>query len=268
MTQQENGIQALLEVMRQLRDPEKGCPWGLKQAYETIVPYTLEEAYEVADAIEKGDLQELKEELGDPLFQVVFYSQIAAEQGVFDFAQVAESITGKMRRRHPHVFSDAESGDEHSLRRAWEEAKATERAGKTRPDATQLAGVARALPALLRAHKLQKRAADAGFDWPDPQGALDKTREEVAEVEQAAAGLDREHLEEELGDLLFALVNVVRLYGFQAEHALRRANDKFERRFRRMEQLLREQGETELAGLSLEQLEDAWNRVKQEERAE
>jgi len=261
-----SSIDNLLEVMARLRDPQHGCPWDLKQTYETIVPYTLEEAYEVADAIEQGDLQELQEELGDLLFQVVFYSQIAREQGVFDFEQVATGITEKMLRRHPHVFEGAGVEDEHSLRRAWEKSKAGERSGKAHGDASQLAGVARALPALLRAHKLQKRAADVGFDWPDPQGALDKTREEMAEVEQAAAGSDRNHLEEELGDLLFALVNVVRLYGFQAEQALRRANDKFERRFRRMESLLLERGQEELSGLSLDQWEDTWGQVKLEDK--
>jgi MazG family protein len=261
-----SSIDRLLQIMARLRDPESGCPWDLKQTYQTIVPYTLEEAYEVADAIEHGDLQHLREELGDLLFQVVFYCQIAREQNAFDFEQVAAGIADKMLRRHPHVFGDAEFEDEHSLRLAWEEAKAAERSGKAQVDSSQLAGVAHALPALLRAHKLQRRAADVGFDWPDAQGALDKTREEIGEVAQAAQGQDPEHLEEELGDLLFALVNVVRLYGFQAEHALRRANDKFERRFRRMEASLRESGVDDLTRLSLDELDAAWERVKREEK--
>jgi MazG family protein len=262
-----SSLDRLLQIMARLRDPENGCPWDLKQTYRTIVPYTLEEAYEVADAIEHGDLQQLREELGDLLFQVVFYCQIAREQGAFDFDQVAAGIADKMLRRHPHVFGDADFEDEHSLRLAWEEAKAEERSGKAQADPSRLAGVARALPALLRAHKLQRRAADVGFDWPDPRGALEKTGEEIAEVAHAAQTQDREHLEEELGDLLFALVNVVRLYGFQAEHALRRANDKFERRFRRMESLLGEAGAGDLSGLSLDRLEEAWERVKREERS-
>jgi MazG family protein len=258
----------LLQIMAQLRDPEKGCPWDLKQTYATIVPYTLEEAYEVADAIEQGDMAELRDELGDLLFQVVFYSQIAREEGHFDFEQVAAGICEKMLRRHPHVFADAQFDDEHSLRRAWEETKAAERAAKQeQTDPSQLAGVTRALPALLRAHKLQKKAAEVGFDWPDVSGAFDKTHEEIAEVEQALQQGDPEHLEEELGDLLFAMVNIVRLLGFKAEHSLRRANDKFERRFRRMEQLLSADGQNDLKCLDLDTLEAAWEAAKREEKA-
>jgi len=255
----------LLELMQRLRDPQAGCPWDRQQTYQSIVPYTLEEAYEVADSIEKGDLAELKEELGDLLFQIVFYCQIAREQGVFDFEQVAAAIVAKMIRRHPHVFGDASVEDLDALRQAWEAAKAEERSLKPDDDNSQLAGVARGLPALLRAHKLQKRAADVGFDWPGVEGALDKTREEIDEVQAAAATLSRTGLEEELGDLLFALVNVVRLYGFDAETVLRRANDKFERRFRRMESLLGQENPGELSRFSLDELENAWQRVKREE---
>jgi len=262
-----SSIDKLLKVMAQLRDPQTGCPWDIKQTYATIVPYTLEEAYEVADAIERGDMHELREELGDLLFQVVFYSQIAKEEGHFDFEQVAAGITEKMLRRHPHVFSDAEYENDESLRQAWERIKAEERAGKAKaPDRSALAGVALGLPALMRAHKLQKRAADVGFDWPDVSGAFDKTREEIDEVQQALAGSDPDHLEEELGDLLFAMVNVVRLLGFKAEHSMRRANAKFERRFRHMERWLAERGQSDLEALSLDEMETAWEAVKQLEK--
>ncbi len=261
-----SSIDQLLQIMAQLRDPERGCPWDLKQTYATIVPYTLEEAYEVADAIEREDMAELRDELGDLLFQVVFYSQIAREEGHFDFEQVAAGICEKMLRRHPHVFADAQFENEEDLHRAWEKAKLAERAGKQEhSDDSQMAGVTKALPALLRAQKLQKKAADVSFDWPDVGGAFDKTREEIAEVEDALEQGDREHLEEELGDLLFAIVNIIRLLGFQAEHSLRKANDKFERRFRRMERLLSEQGHPELGNLELDAMETAWEQVKLEE---
>ena len=262
-----SSIDRLLQIMAQLRDPQSGCPWDIKQSYASIVPYTLEEAYEVADAIERGDMHELREELGDLLFQVVFYSQIAKEEGHFDFEQVAAGIAEKMLRRHPHVFSDAEYENDAALREAWEKIKAEERAAKDKqPDNSALAGVAMGLPALMRAHKLQKRAADVGFDWPDARGAFDKTREEIDEVQQALEGSDPDHLEEELGDLMFALVNVVRLLGFKAEHSMRRANAKFERRFREMEQWLAQQGNDDLSALSLDQLEAAWEAVKQQEK--
>ena len=262
-----SSIDRLLQIMAQLRDPQSGCPWDIKQSYASIVPYTLEEAYEVADAIERGDMHELREELGDLLFQVVFYSQIAKEEGHFDFEQVAAGIAEKMLRRHPHVFSDAEYENDAALREAWEKIKAEERAAKDKlPDNSALAGVALGLPALMRAHKLQKRAADVGFDWPDARGAFDKTREEIDEVQQALEGSDPDHLEEELGDLMFALVNVVRLLGFKAEHSMRRANAKFERRFREMEQWLAQQGNDDLSALPLDQLEAAWEAVKQQEK--
>lgn len=264
-----SSVDRLLAIMGRLRDPEAGCPWDLKQTYSSIVPYTLEEAYEVADAIERGDMAELRDELGDLLFQVVFYSQIAREEGYFDFEQVAAGICEKMLRRHPHVFGDAQFGDEQALRQAWEASKAAERAHKQEGvDSSQLAGVTRALPALMRAHKLQKKAADVGFDWPEVGGALDKAREEIAEVEQALQEGDPRHLEEELGDLMLAMVNVVRQLGFNAEHSLRRANDKFERRFRRMEQLLAVEDSRDLEALDLDTMEAAWEAVKQEEKAQ
>lgn len=261
-------IDHLLQIMARLRDPQHGCPWDLKQTFASIVPYTLEEAYEVADAIERNDMAELRDELGDLLFQVVFYSRMAEEQGQFDFEQVAAGICDKMLRRHPHVFGDAERSDDEALRQAWENSKAAERQARGQAaDTGQLAGVTLGLPALMRAHKLQKRAADVGFDWPQAQGALDKVREEIDEVQQAMPGDDAGHLEEELGDLLFAMVNLVRLLGMQSEHTLRRANAKFERRFRRMEALLQESGRSDQGQPTLEQWEATWQAVKREEES-
>ncbi len=256
-------IQQLLEIMARLRDRKTGCPWDLKQTFSTIVPYTLEEAYEVADSIQRGDMRELRDELGDLLFQVVFYSQIAREEGHFDFNDVARGICEKMIRRHPHVFGDAEYGDEQQLRQAWEQQKAVERAERNSTAVTsQMDGVARALPALIRAEKLQKRAARVGFDWPDAQGALDKVHEEVEEVQEEMGQRDQDRLQDEIGDLLFAMVNLLRLLGLDAEQTLSRANEKFERRFRAMEKALYEAGHADLLELSLETMDAAWERVK------
>jgi MazG family protein len=260
-------VQRLLTIMARLRDPEDGCPWDRRQTYATIVPYTLEEAYEVADAIQRGDMRELRDELGDLLFQIVFYSQIAGEEGRFDFQDVAEGICDKMIRRHPHVFADAKVTDEAQLRQAWEQNKAEERAGRGQAaEASQMDGVARALPALIRAEKLQKRAARVGFDWPDARGAFDKVREELDEVEAEVATIDPDRLQAELGDLLFAMVNVIRLLGMDAEQTLSRANEKFERRFRAMEAQLRNAGLQDLRELSLEALDAAWEQVKEAEK--
>jgi MazG family protein len=259
-------VQRLLTIMARLRDPEGGCPWDRRQTYATIVPYTLEEAYEVADAIQRSDMRELRDELGDLLFQIVFYSQIAREEGHFDFQDVAQGICDKMVRRHPHVFADAQITNEAELRQAWEHNKAEERAAKRQAaEASQMDGVARALPALIRAEKLQKRAARVGFDWPDAQGAFDKVREELDEVEAEAEGSDADRLQAELGDLLFAMVNVIRLLGMDAEQTLSLANEKFERRFRAMETQLRDAGRQDLQELSLEALDAAWERVKEAE---
>ena len=260
-------MRELVKIMAQLRDPDHGCPWDQRQTYESIVPYTLEEAYEVADAIQRGDMQELRDELGDLLFQTVFYSQIAEEQGHFDFNAVARGICDKMIRRHPHVFGGARYDDDAALRQAWEQQKAAERA--TRNDASvdsQMDGVARALPALIRAEKLQKRAAQVGFDWPDAVGAFAKTREEFDEVEAELRADDPDRLQDELGDMLFAMVNVVRLLGFDAEQVLSRANEKFERRFRRMEELQSAAQRDGLEQLSLDELEALWERAKTDER--
>ncbi|MGB5743130.1 MAG: nucleoside triphosphate pyrophosphohydrolase [Sedimenticolaceae bacterium] len=260
-------VQRLLTIMARLRDPEGGCPWDRRQTYATIVPYTLEEAYEVADAIQRGDMRELRDELGDLLFQIVFYSQIAREEGQFDFHDVAQGICDKMVRRHPHVFADAKVTDEAQLRQAWEQNKAEERAGRHQAaEASQMDGVARALPALIRAEKLQKRAARVGFDWPDARGAFDKVREELDEVEAEVATIDPDRLQAELGDLLFAMVNVIRLLGMDAEQTLSRANEKFERRFRAMETLLGNSGRQDLRELSLEALDAAWEQVKEAEK--
>jgi len=254
----------LLEIMSQLRDPQTGCPWDRKQTYKTIVPYTLEEAYEVADAIERNDFDELKSELGDLLFQVVFYSQIASEEGRFTFDDVAAGIADKMHRRHPHVFADANFETEEQLGSAWEAIKAQER--NEQADMSALAGVTKGLPALMRAQKLTKKASKVGFDWPDPEGAFDKMVEEVAEVREAWASGDRDHLADELGDILFVMTNIIRKLGFESEEIMRAANNKFERRFRAMELHLAEQGYADLTQLQLEQMEAAWQAIKKVEK--
>ena len=239
-------IDRLLTIMAQLRTPDTGCPWDIEQTFATIAPYTIEEAYEVADAIERNDLHALKDELGDLLFQVVFHARMAEEAGHFDFEAVADAISEKMLRRHPHVFGDAEKPD-------WEGIKAAEREGKG--DGSALAGVALGLPALLRAEKIQKRAARTGFDWPDPSGAKAKIFEEVQEVEDAGSA---DELEDEFGDLLFAVVNWARKHGVDPEAALRRANGKFESRFRAMEAV----ADAEFTSLNLDQMEALWQQVK------
>lgn len=218
-------INRLRSIMTRLRDPETGCEWDSVQTFATIAPYTIEEAYEVADAIERGDLDDIRDELGDLLLQVVFHSRIAEETGAFDFDDVATAISDKMERRHPHIFGGASDGGHHW----WEEMKASERSAKGHDSAID--GVAVGLPALLRAEKLQKRAARTGFDWPDPSGARAKIDEELAEVETAADDTRAE----EIGDLLFAVVNWARKLQIDPEAALRAANAKFERRFRAME---------------------------------
>ena len=242
----QRSIDQLLEIMAQLRHPEKGCPWDVEQSFATIAPYTIEEAYEVADAIERNDLAALKDELGDLLFQVVFHARMAEEAGHFGFDDVATAISDKMLRRHPHVFGSAEKPD-------WEGIKALEREGNA--DASALGGVALGLPALLRAEKIQKRAARTGFDWPDAEGAKAKIFEEIAEVEAAA---DQDAREDEIGDLLFAVVNWARKIDIDPEAALRRATAKFDRRFRAMESMA---GEA-FSGLDLEAMEALWQQAK------
>ena len=244
----------LLRIMATLRDPVSGCEWDRAQRFETIVPHTIEEAYEVADAVARGDLADIRDELGDLLFQVVFQARIAEEAGQFDFDQVARSIADKLEARHPHIFGDAEMPGGMREER-WEALKAEERAAKGAESA--LDGVAVALPALMRAEKLQKRASRTGFDWPDPEGPRAKVVEEMDEL--AAASADER--ETEAGDLLFAAVNLVRAYGIKPEDALRAANAKFERRFRAMEDL----AEGTFADRSLDEQEALWQQVKREE---
>lgn len=244
-----SNIERLVAIMARLRDPKTGCEWDTVQTFETIAPYTIEEAYEVADACQRGDMADLKDELGDLLLQVVFHSRMAEEAGSFALPDVVAAISDKMERRHPHIFLGAAEGG-HDL---WEQIKAEERGSKGAESA--LDGVAIALPALLRAEKLQKRAARTGFDWPDPDGARAKIDEELAEVEAAASKAERE---EEIGDLLFAVVNWSRKLGIDPEAALRAANGKFERRFRAMEAAIQ-------PGADLEVLEALWQDVKASE---
>ncbi|WP_313459692.1 nucleoside triphosphate pyrophosphohydrolase [Pseudomonas sp.] len=264
----------LLHLMARLRDPQYGCPWDLKQNYASIVPHTLEEAYEVADTIERGDFEHLQGELGDLLFQVVYYSQLAREEGRFEFAGVIDGITRKLIRRHPHVFPtgelyaplDTPSLSEAQVKSRWEEIKAQERAEKTTPEQLSLLDdVPAALPALARAAKLQKRAATVGFDWPAALPVLDKVREELDEVLQAMADNDADALEDEVGDLLFAAVNLARHLKQDPEHALRRANRKFERRFRFIEQALRDSGRA-IEHCDLDALDALWSEAKRQEK--
>jgi ATP diphosphatase len=240
----------LIGIMARLRDPETGCPWDVAQTFATIAPYTIEEAYEVAEACETGDLPALKDELGDLLLQVVFHARMAEEQGAFVFADVADAISAKMERRHPHVFGNAPRDRGHAQ---WETIKAEER--RATPDPSALAGVASALPALMRAEKLQKRAARTGFDWPDAGGAREKILEELDEVAAADGTVAQE---EEIGDLLFSVVNYARKLGIDPETALRRANTKFDRRFRAMEQA----AGNAFPDLSLAAKEELWQAAK------
>lgn len=247
-------ITPLVEIMARLRDPDNGCPWDVKQSFATIAPYTIEEAYEVADAIERDDMAALKDELGDLLLQPVYHARMAEEAGLFGLSDVIQSICDKMIRRHPHVF-----GDEGAQSPGWEEIKAAER-GTSQQDASVLAGVAINLPALLRAEKLQKRAARTGFDWPDSDGVYAKIDEELAEVKAARTSAE---MSEEIGDLLFAVVSLARHLKVDAEEALRSANMKFERRFRAMEA----EGGGDFARLDLDAKEELWRRVKRAEKS-
>ncbi len=262
------GITRLLEIMVRLRDPAAGCPWDIEQSFDSIAPYTIEEAYEVADAIEQGDMAALREELGDLLFQVVFHARVAEEAGDFDFDAIAQSISDKMVRRHPHVFGAAKATSVAAQNEAWEAHKAAERHAKAEsaPDArpSVLDGLVGALPALTRAVKLQRRAARVGFDWPEPLQVLNKIHEEIKELRKEivnGAGIDR--VRDELGDLLFALVNLGRHMDIDPETALRHGNAKFERRFRALEARFAARGRP-MEEASLEELEAAWQSVKAE----
>lgn len=257
----------LLAIMARLRDPERGCPWDVQQDFSSIAAYTIEEAYEVADAIDRQDWADLRDELGDLLLQVVFHAQMAQERGLFDFADVAHAISAKMQRRHPHVFGDVRYADPDEQKRAWESIKASERAGKGEAvDHSALAGISAGLPEWKRALKLQQRAADTGFEWTDPQPVLAKLAEEVDEVRaEFADGADPARLEDEIGDVLFVTANLARHAGVDFSRALRHANAKFERRFRLMEQLAAGDG-VEFAQQTLAAQEQLWQRAKATER--
>ncbi len=259
------GIERLLEIMRRLRDPETGCPWDIEQDFASIAPYTIEEAYEVADAIEREAWDELKGELGDLLFQSVFHAQMAEEAGHFTFQDVVRTMADKMVARHPHVFGD-ESRDKSAEQqtRDWEAIKAAERAEKAQKGT--LEGVAANLPALLRAWKLQKRAARVGFDWPDASHVLDKIVEEAKELEAARDRKSHDEIEEEFGDLLFVMANLARHLGVEPEQALRRTNAKFIRRFEAVERKLAERGRTPEQS-DLAEMDALWDEVKAEEKA-
>jgi MazG family protein len=262
-------IDRLLTIMSRLRDPQAGCPWDLKQTFRTIAPYTIEEAYEVADAIERDDLKSLRDELGDLLFQVVFHSQMANEQGAFGFDDVVNAICDKMERRHPHVFGDAKIETAEAQTIAWDELKRRERAANAD---SILADVPLGLPALTRANKLGKRAAEVGFEWPDTYGALDKVAEEIEEIRAELKGEpngepngkpDLNAISNEIGDLLFSLVNVCRYLKIDPETSLRHANAKFERRFRYIEQRLQAQGKKP-EEVTLEEMDALWEEGKKE----
>jgi len=271
----------LLYLMSRLRDPENGCPWDLKQSFESILPHTLEEAYEVADAIEKQDYDHLKEELGDLLFQVIFYSQLGKEQQYFDFHQIIDTLVSKLVRRHPHVFPSGELRSENNdtpltdeqIKGRWEAIKQQERDEKAKQQGSDaientsvLADIPLALPAIQRAEKLQKRAATVGFDWPEPEQVLDKIEEEIGELREAMAQGDHSHIEDELGDVMFAMVNLARHVNVKPELAVRSTNAKFERRFQYIESHLQLQGRS-IESASLEEMETLWQQAKKLEKS-
>jgi MazG family protein len=253
-------IQKLLDIMAALRDPQTGCPWDVEQDFRSIAPYTIEEAYEVADAIDRQDLQVLREELGDLLLQVVFHARMAEEIGEFHFGDVVDSIATKLVRRHPHVFGDERIDSAAAQRVAWEASKAEERRGAAGGTDSVLAGVALSLPSLARAAKLGRRAASVGFDWPDRAGVAAKVREELGELESAGTA-DPRRVEEEIGDLLFTVANLARHANVDPEEALRHANRKFERRFRHVEKQVRESGR-DWTTFSAAELDALWNGAK------
>lgn len=255
-------IGTLLEIMARLRDPEDGCPWDREQTLRSIAPYTIEEAHEVADAIERGDLDDIRDELGDLLLQVVFHARIAEEAGSFDFADVVEAICDKMIRRHPHVFADAEARSVGAVRASWNDIKAAEKAARGKKSDALLDEVPGSLPALTQAIKLQNKAAKVGFDWPDTSLVLDKLNEEMLELShELASGGPQEKIEEELGDLLFVYANLARHLNIDPEAALRRTNVKFRRRFGHVEKVLAASGRP-LAGASLEEMDRLWDEAK------
>ena len=263
-------IENLIEIMQSLRDPDKGCPWDLEQDFQSLIPYTIEEAYEVADAIEQNNVEDIKGELGDLLFQIIFYSQIAKEQSAFDFNDVAQAISEKLIRRHPHVFSDAKIKNSEEQTKEWEKIKQQERERKSIKNLSELSildDVSRALPSLMRSEKLQKRAAREGFDWPDINGVLIKVHEELGEVEQEldAQMQDKEKIEEEIGDLFFSCINLSRHAGLDAEQCVRKANLKFERLFRALEKIANNKG-LQVNEINTGDLEKLWQEVKSKEK--
>ncbi len=261
----ETSIQRLIAIMARLRDPETGCPWDIEQTFHSIASYTIEEAHEVAEAIERNDMDDLKDELGDLLFQVVFHARMAEEQAAFVFDDVADAISDKLVRRHPHVFGSETFDSSEEQTASWERIKAEERAAQGEQDGSALAGVSKGLPALRRAVKLQKRAARVGFDWPTIDPVFLKLREEAAELEQAVAANDPDNMEEEVGDLLFVLANLARHLKVDPGAALRRSNHKFEQRFRAMEQMAVERGLV-FDQLSLDEQDALYEAVKREQR--
>jgi len=251
-------MQQLLEIMQRLRDPDDGCPWDVEQDFSSIAPYTIEEAYEVADAIARGNMADLKDELGDLLFQVVFHAQMASERGSFSFDDVHQAVCDKMLRRHPHVFADVEIRDAAHQKSVWEDYKTAER--KAKGEHSLMDGIPAGMAELQRAIKLQKRAGKAGFDWADPGPVLDKFDEELAEMRAAMASGDRDAMEDELGDLLFVATNLARQLDIDPGAALRRGNAKFERRFRALEQAAG--GQDGLQAMELEAMETLWQQIK------
>lgn len=268
-------ISRLLEIMVALRDKENGCPWDIVQTFETIKPYTIEEAYEVADAIERGDMEDLCDELGDLLLQVVFHAQIAKERGEFEFGDVVQAVNRKMIRRHPHIFGDTSSMSPEEVKQQWSEIKAAEKLDRKKrrlargydvsEDAKHLSSVPRVLPSLTEALKLQEQAARVGFDWSEAEPILDKVEEEIAELREAIASKDEASIGDELGDLIFALVNIGRHKGIDPENALRGTNTKFRRRFNYIEDNLHLIGK-DLKSASLDEMEALWQEAKRKER--
>lgn len=257
-------LSRLLNIIEQLRDPETGCPWDQKQNFASIVPHTIEETYEVADAILGGNMADIKDELGDLLFQIVFYAQLAKEQGDFDFEDVAKAISDKLVRRHPHVFKTSDAKTDEQLNLQWEKIKQQERDMAGKPtDKSVLANIPKGMTPLLRAQKIQKKCAKVGFDWTELPPVVDKIHEEIEEVlaELNVAEPNQQAVEEEIGDLLFAVVNLARHTSVNAETALIKANQKFERRFRQVEQVIEKQG-LSMETASLEQMEAAWKKIK------
>lgn len=251
----------LIDVMRALRNPDGGCPWDLEQDFKSIAPYTIEEAYEVADAIEQGDMDHLCEELGDLLLQSVYHAQMAREEGHFDIYDVIRGITGKMISRHPHVFGDHNAQSASDVNTLWEERKAAEKRQKGQTENSALEGVPQALPALLRTYKLQKKAAKTGFEWPEFSQILNKLEEELEELREAQETQNQAHIEEEFGDLLFVLVNYGRKLGINPENALRSANNKFEKRFKDLEKYFQKKNE-DIKDASLDQMIQGWKIIK------